>query len=152
MNSKDIKRLLLKQMLENLEINVEESKHSIQAMKESRNSDTKSSAGDKYETGREMMQIEIDKYEMQLSKSLVLKRDLMNLNLDKDYQQVEVGSLVFTNVENYFISIGAGKLMINNEHYYAISIVSPMGQLLKHKKAGQSVVFNNKETIIQFVG
>ena len=144
--------MLWQQMLEKLEANIDDSNHCIKAMKEARNVDTKSSAGDKYETGREMIQIEIDKYEMQLSKAQVLKNNLMNLNLDKDYQQVELGSLVFTNVETYFISIGAGKLELENNHYYAISIASPMGQLLKHKKAGQSVVFNSKEIIVQSVG
>ena len=144
--------MLWQQMLEKLETNIDESNHCIKAMKEARNVDTKSSAGDKYETGREMIQIEIDKYEMQLSKAKVLKNNLMNLNLDKDYQQVELGSLVFTNVETYFISIAAGKLELENNHYYAISIASPMGQLLKHKKAGQSVVFNSKEIIVQSVG
>ena len=44
-----------------LEKSVEEARKEYALAKESRDSDTKSSAGDKFETGREMMQREMDK-------------------------------------------------------------------------------------------
>ncbi len=150
-NEKEIKVLLWNQMIQNLNNNISETNKSLEAMKEARNGETKSSAGDKYETGRAMMQIEIDKYQLQLSKTRNLKNELQNIQLDKKYQQVEIGSLVFTNVHTYFISIGMGKLCLNDTPYFAISLASPIGALLKHKKVGDSILFNNQKTEIKSI-
>ncbi len=115
---------------------------------ESRDNDTKSSAGDKHETSRAQAQIEIDKLEVQLNKTLVLEKELSSIPIEKEFKQVEMGSLVFTNQENYFISIGLGKLELQGNIYYAISLASPVGKFLQGKKAGEKVYFLNREITI----
>ena len=117
----------------------------INSAKESRNSDTKSSAGDKFETGREMIQIEINKLELQLSNTVKLKTDLEKINIENTYNSAEFGSIVITDSGNYFISIGIGKIEINNEFYYAISLVSPIGKALCKKKEKDNFIFNNNK-------
>ena len=115
----------------------------IKSATESKNSDTKSSAGDKFETGREMIQIEINKLEQQLSNTRKLKNDLNKINIEKDFSSVEFGSIVITNKGNYFISIGIGKIEINNKYYYAVSLASPIGKALYNKHENNEIVFNN---------
>ena len=136
-------------MIHNLETHIIQTRNGITAMKESRNNDTKSSAGDKYETGREMMQIEIDKLELQLYKSQRLKKELQDIPMEKTFHWVGSGGLVFTNVGTYLISVGIGKVELEKEPYYAISLASPIGSMLNNKKVGDQILFNGKQITIQ---
>lgn len=132
-----------------LEAKASAAKLAIASAKESRDNDTKSSAGDKYETGRAMMQMEMDKSEMQLSKALSQISELSKIDLNRQYQKVEFGSLVLSSQGNYFISIGIGKIEVENTIYYAISLASPIGALLNKKSIGSVVSFQGKEITIK---
>lgn len=111
---------------------------------ESMKNDTKSSAGDKFETGREMMQIELSKQQAQLNKQLQLKKDLSQIKLNKTFTTIEFGSLVFTNKGRYFISVAMGKITVDSTDYFALSLASPVGQVLKGKTVNETVKFNNQ--------
>ena len=149
MNHKiSVKEELLEHLISLLNNKIDELKITIISAKESRNSDTKSSAGDKHETGRAMMQIELEKSEVQLDKTITLKNQLSRINVAKVCNTVEFGSLVSTNQGNYFFSIGIGKIEVNNETYYAISLASPIGLLLQGKIVGDKAQFQEKEFII----
>ncbi len=132
-----------------LEAKASAAKLAIASAKESRDNDTKGSAGDKYETGRAMMQMEMDKSEMQLSKALSQISELSKIDLNRQYQKVEFGSLVLSSQGNYFISIGIGKIEVENTIYYAISLASPIGALLNKKSIGSVVSFQGKEITIK---
>lgn len=145
---KNIKELILSRLQEVIDKKIKIAESAIDSAKESRDSDTKSSAGDKHETGRAMMQIEMEENQVQLSKALFLKQELSNINMKKEYKKVEFGSLVYTNQGNYFISIGIGKLEIEKEIYYSISLASPIGKLLQDKCIDDKIQFQEKEFII----
>jgi len=123
---------------------IEQAQESIAVVKESRDNETKSSAGDKYETGREMMQIEINKSEDQLSKFINYKHQLSKIDLKKKFVKVEFGSLVETSNGTYFISIALGKIKLANTDYYPISLASPIGKLIYQKKEGDSIEFQGR--------
>lgn len=143
-----LKKLIYEQLLKILDNKVKTAMREIESAKESREHDTKSSAGDKYETGRAMMQIELEKNEVQLSKAINLKRELSRIDIQKDYNKAEFGSLVVTNLGKYFISIGIGKIVVNKKNYYCISLASPIGKLLHNKKIGDKVQFQEREFTI----
>ncbi len=143
------KEKLYRQIQETVEQKIAVAERSIASAKESRDNDTKSSAGDKYETGREMMQAEINKSEAQLNVALQLKEDLQRINLDRTYSFVEQGSLVVTNLGKYFISIGIGRVLLDEEEFYCISLASPIGKLLFKKSVGDKVKFNEREFLIK---
>ena len=149
MNQQELKQALYKTLLHQLEQKIIETKVSLKSAIESRDNDTKSSAGDKHETARAMVQIEIDKSEDQLKKTIDLQSELLSLNLEKQYKKIEKGCLVVTNTEMFFISIGLGKILFNESIYYAISLVSPIGALLKDKVVGDKVQFNGKELLVK---
>ena len=71
--------------------------------------------GDKYETGRAMMQIEEDNNRTQLLQALQVKNQLQKINLQKEFAKVGLGSLVTTNHAVYFLSIGIGQVTIENK-------------------------------------
>jgi hypothetical protein len=112
--------------------------------KESRDSDTKSSAGDKFETGREMMQREMDKISASIDQSKNQLNFLSKINLNRPYSTVDLGCLIITDQGIYYISIGLGKVEINAEIIYAVSLDSPIGQLFKGKRVGDILEFRGK--------
>jgi transcription elongation GreA/GreB family factor len=128
-----------------LENTLEEARREYLLAKESRDSDTKSSAGDKFETGREMMQREMDKLSALVDNTLnaIAKLDrLADLPASK---VISEGSLVETDQETYFISIGYGKL----DSIYAISIESPLGVELKGKRVGDRIEMRGRNITIK---
>lgn len=140
-----IKKQIFDYLKLQLELNLEISKETLHQIKESQATDTKSSVGDKFETGREMMQIELDKAESQKQKFLTLISVLEKLDLNKTFNQVEFGSLVQTNFGIYFISIGIGTLKIEGNDYFCISLASPIGKVLVNKSVGDRIKFQSRE-------
>lgn len=123
----------------------------LKSIAESRDNETKSSAGDKYETGRAMMQIEEAKNNTQLAQAQEVMHELMRIDLDGQSSSIGLGSLVKTNGGTYFLAIGLGKVHWEGQLYFCISVNSPIGQLLLHKKAGDTVVFNGRKIQIEVV-
>lgn len=115
------------------------------------NDDTKSSAGDKYETGRAMMQQETDRNRLQLAETNKLKVALNLINPAHVSDTAEPGSIVITDRGNFYIAISAGLINVNGEDYFAISPVSPIGLLLKGQKAGKEFALNGKPYQIKMV-
>ena len=106
--------------------------------------DTKSSAGDKYETGREMMQQETDRNMKQLNEANKLKVALNKINPAVVADKIETGSLVLTGSGNFYIAVSAGVLTVGDEKYFAISPASPIGLKLMGQKAGAEIKLNDK--------
>ncbi len=141
---KELKGLIYYKILEELDRKIEVIRVAIASAKDSRNNDTKSSAGDKYETGREMMQIEIEKNEVLLNQTAKQRKELTRIDISEPFDKVAFGSLVVTDKGSYFISIGIGKIQIDDQICYAISLASPIGGLLKDKVVGDEVQFQGR--------
>lgn len=107
-------------------------------------SDTKSSAGDKHEVGRAMVQQELDKLEAQRAKLLQQRQELKQLPLDELPERIGLGSLVVTDQGTYLIGIGWGAVDVDGEVCYAISLASPMGQALKDHVVGSIAHFKGR--------
>jgi transcription elongation GreA/GreB family factor len=146
--STNIKESVFNQIMTIIEKRIESAKQAIASAKESRDNETKSSVGDKYETGRAMMQMELEKNRVQLNKALKMKNEMEQINLQKKYDKVEFGSLVITSNGNYFISIGIGKIEIKNNVCFSISLASPIGKVLQNKKVNDRFKFMGKEISI----
>jgi transcription elongation GreA/GreB family factor len=105
-------------------------------------SETKSSAGDKHETGRAMLQLEMEKASQQLSGIQEMKEILSKINISKISNIAHLGSIIETSSANYFLSISAGQIMATDQKYFAISISSPIGKLLLGKRENEEIFFN----------
>ncbi|MCO4294309.1 3-oxoacyl-ACP synthase [Solitalea sp. MAHUQ-68] len=116
----------------------------IHSAREASTDDTKSSAGDKYETTREMMQQEIDRNATQLNEALKLKQVITAINPEHSSAVIQPGSLAITNNGSFYIAISAGALNINGANYFAVSAASPIGAKLMKLKKGDSFQFNGK--------
>lgn len=141
-NQQQIKAALFTQCEVYVQLRVSTAKQAMEAAQEAANSESKSSAGDKYETGRAMAQLERDRNAQLLAEAQKVERDLKQINIDKSYTIGQPGSLIMTSRGKFFISIGAGKLTLDGTDYFAVSAASPIGIALSGRKAGDSVVFN----------
>jgi len=103
--------------------------------------ETKSSAGDKHETGRAMLQLERENAGKQLAEIEKLEAILQRISSDISPDPVHLGSVVMTSQANYFISIPVGEIKTEAGVFYAIGIGSPIGQLLLGKREGDEVRF-----------
>lgn len=124
-------------------------KNSLNEVQEAANNETKSSAGDKHETGRAMAQLETEKLTTQLSEALKIEQTLSQINPEQDHKIIGLGSLVSTNNGSFYVSVSLGKIEIDNEIYFAVSAASPIGKMLLTKKEQDSFSFNGKSYVIE---
>lgn len=125
-------------------LRIDTARKAILAAQSSANEETKSSAGDKYETGRSMMQLEIEKNSGQLMEAMKLKQVLDQIDPDAKMDVVKLGSVVITDQGNFFVAVSAGEFTLEEETYFSISPISPIGMQLMNKKAMSSFTFNKK--------
>lgn len=118
-------------------------KNTILDLQNSLQSETKSSAGDKHETGRAMLQLEREKAGNQLAEIEKQQQILQKINVESKHQKVTLGSVVKTTKANYFIAVSVGEFTIDKERYFAISAATPMAQLLLSKTVGNSEKFRD---------
>jgi transcription elongation GreA/GreB family factor len=116
----------------------------INEAQQATNDDTKSSAGDKYETGREMAQQETNRNLTQLNEANKLMVALTQISTSGQSAVADAGSIVITNNGKFYLSISAGSLMLDGEPYFAISPGSPIGLKMKGCKKGEEFSLNGK--------
>ena len=113
-------------------------------------SETKSSAGDKHETGRAMLQLEMEKAGQQLVGITQMQVVLSKIDISKTSKNACLGSVIITAKVSYFLSISAGQLVVADKSYFAISVSSPIGKLLLGKQEKEVISFNGKT--IEIIG
>lgn len=123
-------------------------KLAIDNAQEAANSEGKSSAGDKYETGRAMGHLEKDMYARQLAENVKELDRLQKVNTDNIYTTAQTGAFVRSAEHAFFIAAGLGKQVIDEQLIFFLSPDSPLAKLLLHKKTGDKFLFNKMETVI----
>lgn len=146
-----LKEKIIEKMNEDLTDNYNTIYQSYIDAKDSRDNDTKSSAGDKYETGRAMMQQEMDQAENRLSQIKALKNELNRLPIEESSDEIIPGSFVKTTSGLFFIGVSLGKVEVDDHLVFAISTASPLGKLLHLKKVGDTILFNGQEQKIEWI-
>ena len=130
-----------------LEQKIKIAQESVSYIQEARNNETKSSAGDKYETSRAMMQAELDKQSLLLQQFIQQKNVFLKIQKTKPSGKIDFGSWVETNHGNYLIAVGIGKI----REAFVISLASPLGMALKGLRIGDKTIFQNKEYKIKII-
>lgn len=128
---------------------IKENTESLAALKESVGSETKSTAGDKHETGRAMMHLEQEKVMRQLSNNQKLKEMIDRINPETGNESVRLGALVITNQVRFYIIAGLGQFDLNDEKYYLVSYQSDLVQAFKDKEKDDMVHFKGQSYRIE---
>jgi len=123
----------------------------VNSILESLGAETKSTAGDKHETGRAMLQLEREKAGVQLAEVQKLQEILVKIDLSTTSEVARLGSIVTTSHANYFLSVSVGKIIINNIDYFAIATNTPIGKHLLGKRIGDQIRFNGNILTIKSI-
>ncbi|WP_298478463.1 3-oxoacyl-ACP synthase [uncultured Maribacter sp.] len=123
----------------------------IQEIQTALTTETKSSAGDKHETGRAMLQLEREKLGQQLAEVEKVSQVLSKINISGKQKYIGPGTLVKTNGFHYFICISAGEYVHNEARVYCVSAATPIARILIGKETGDVVFFNGKEIKVKEV-
>ena len=111
-------------------------------------SESKSSAGDKHEIGRAIIQLEREKLGNQIVKVEQNQQKLNTIQNHKSTESVTLGSIVLTDQANYFIAIAADFCELEGKKYYCISPQSPIGVRLLGKKVRDQIEFNARSSTL----
>ncbi len=142
---KELYRLACQIIREKLKFN----QVTLQELKESAGSETKSSAGDKHETGRAMVHLEQEKMAQQSASNQSIQSVLTKIDPAISNSVISLGSLVITDKLRFFVSVALGKVEVNNKEYYLVSPTSPLAKQFIGKQKGNTIQFNNKDYQIE---
>lgn len=123
---------------------IEATSAEVRSLMDSRDNDSKSTAGDKHEVGRAMAQTEIDALQAQLARHQSDMAELERVVLDRSVDEVGYGSLVTSDAGVYFISIGLGVVDTAEGRVYCVSPAAPVGRALIGARLGEKVTFNGR--------
>ncbi|WP_214073612.1 3-oxoacyl-ACP synthase [Mucilaginibacter sp. dw_454] len=139
-----LKQLLYQQCLNYVEQRMAAAQQGIDEAQQASKDDTKSSAGDKYETGRAMAQQATDRNMAQLTEANKLKVALNQINPATIHDSADLGSVVITNLAKLYIAISAGAISAEGETYMAISPASPIALKIKGLRVNDEFNLNGK--------
>ncbi len=123
----------------------------IKEVSESSNAESKSSAGDKHETSKAMMQLEIEKLGTQLKEVELQLAEFEKINFNKNFQSIEQGALVETNKGYFLIAGSIGKVAVDDKTVFVISSKSPLALKLMGSNQKDTVMFNDVSYLINSI-
>lgn len=116
---------------------------------EAANSEEKSSAGDKYETGRAMGHLQKEMHARQLAESVKELSSLHAISMEPLCPEGRAGAYLEAEDIAFFISAGLGKQAIDGRTVLFLSPHAPLAKMFFGKKAGDRVLFN--KTMVQIL-
>jgi hypothetical protein len=114
----------------------------LTALAEGVESESKSTAGDKHETGRAMLNIEQDRLARQLTALDEQEAALQRLQQTGGGPLIAPGSLIETDRGWFFLCIALGRITVNGVSVMTLSPESPLGAQWLGLAAGASSTFN----------
>jgi len=121
----------------------------MQSAQEAANGEEKSSAGDKYETGRAMGHLQKDMHARQLAELVRELAALHAVNVGEPCSVGRPGAVLRTDAVDFFIGIGLGKQTIDGRVVVFLSPQAPLAQTLQNKKTGDTLLFQRETLLIR---
>ena len=146
-----MKEKLIAYVKNHLDQRIQNSLAAMQAAQESANSESKSSAGDKYETSRAMGHLDREMHARMYQQAQQERQIVERLDDTITYKKGALGALMKTSMGDFFLSVSIGQVEIEDEKIMIISPQSPVGSLLMGKIVGDSFSFRGKEALIEAV-
>lgn len=118
---------------------------------EAANSEEKSSAGDKYETGRAMGHLQKEMHTAQLAAAVQDLALMQSVPVDMLYRECVTGAVLQASGLTYFISLGLGKQTIEGQTVLFLSPQAPLAKMLSGTRPGDTISFNQRQLRIDEV-
>lgn len=124
----------------------------MDAAQEAANTESKSSMGDKYETGRAMAQLDRDLYARRFDQLVRELEALERIGENPAFSdKVKLGSLARTSVGWVLVAVSFGVVEAEGLKVMVVSGQSPLGGAVLGKSAGDSFMFRGKEQRVEWV-
>ena len=123
----------------------------MNAAQESANGESKSSAGDKYETSRAMGQLDRDMHARMYQQTREERKLVERIDETINFKKGALGAFISTSSGSFFISVSIGQVKIEEKQVMIISPQSPIGALLMGKIAGDKFSFGGKDYVILLI-
>lgn len=127
------------------------SKEYMNSIEQSIQGESKSTAGDKHDTTRELMQQERNKAAQNLSNQILAQKTVIQLLNSSSSERVGFGSLIETDKGIIFIGLALGKVLCDQDEVICISPLSPLAKVFEGSVVGDCVYFNTIQYQIQKV-
>ncbi len=139
------KERIIQAFKEKLQNSLQSLQDAINQTEQALQDETKSSAGDKYETSREMLQADLDRLE---SQKKTLQNSLALFSNNHDNTTIRSGSIAEISIDSHihtlYIGPPIGNLSIDNLEIRSISVASPLGKVLLGKLPEEVFNWNGK--------
>ena len=132
----------LNAMHESIRQRISEASLILDGIQESIDAETQSSAGDKHDTSRELMQQERNKAAQNLQNHISMDSLVLKLKTIIVSCEVRFGSLVLTNVGWFFIGLPLGRIQFEDKDILCVSGNAPAAKLLESERVGASIKMN----------
>lgn len=142
------KQKLLQVCMERADKRITDYKEEINLIKDAIESNDKAGS-DEDDSGNEKLLSDLQKNNSYLINARNNREFLNQIKTNIHYDTAVLGSIVRTDSMHFYLATSIGKIDLENEIYYAISLNSPIGQLLKNKRAQDRFEFNQTKYIIK---
>jgi hypothetical protein len=113
------------------------------------NQQEKSSAGDKYETGRAMSHIQKNMFSKQLLAHQIELSILKEINTTTTCNTFTKSAIVCCGKQYFFVAAGLGKIVFDEKTFIILSPNAPFAALHHNKKVGDSILFMQNNLLIE---
>jgi hypothetical protein len=131
-----------KQCLQLINQRIIETEESIKEIRMEAQLHARSSAGDLFEMGRAMADIEIEKYQKTLENLIQMLSVLQRIDPEVHQDQLALGTIVSTDRGLIYVAVGLGKTIVDQQEVLVISMGAPIVNALKNTPVGGIAVFN----------
>lgn len=136
-----IKQELLQVCMDYVNKRIYNYKLEMETIKESiENNDKVNSEDD--DSGNGKLLNDLEKNAQHLNDATKMLETLKQINPKIHNESGALGSIVYTQTNIFFLSVSVGKIELENTIYFAISLQSPIGMLLRNKIKGDQINFN----------
>ena len=142
-----IKQRLLQVCNERVDKRIHDYKEEINLIKESIESNDKGDSNDD-DSGNGKLLNDLEKNMVHLNDANKTKEYLKQIKTNVNSSEAVLGSIVKTDSMSFYLSTSVGKIELDDDVYFAISMGSPIGQLLKNKSINDRFEFNQTKYVI----
>lgn len=141
---RDFKAQLKKEALRSLHENLSDLNAQLSALQEASSEETKSSAGDKYETGRESIRQSRNLLEKQLQTIRQWESKIQQIPVEP-VPDIREGALILLDLGWVWVSVSFGRVVVQSSEIQGVSVASPLILAMNGKMKGDVVSFRDRD-------
>lgn len=144
------KKIVLNQLISTIDEKMQQANLQAKDLADSLQNESKSTAGDKHDTGRAMIHLEQEKLQHQFQELRNQMQQIKTIShLENSNHIVEYGSFIKAGDFYFLLGVGIGKQIVNGILVYCIGMETPIGKILNGRKKGDQFTFTNQDLIIE---